>query len=599
MILRAMKKIVPLSNPSSTLIRLCACVAVAVETFGVTAFAAAQPGLSGKVSGGFQAPTSTDSQGRRNVLKGQEARPVGDNVMEITQPRVTSFNADDTPDMYIESPRCRYDMRGNSASSDSTLSVRTADGRFSIQGSGWLWQPSGSQLTISNHVSAMVEKSAVSGAMGNKSASPATNQPVRITSTFFQQEGEAVSFIENVTVLDGDDRLTCDRLNLQIVKPGGVEKIDALQNVRLKQNETEVTSGRMIYQVKEDLIQISDHPRWILSGREGTADLLALNRSNNTVFAEGNVFMKLPLTNIVTATGTNNASPQGSATARFIEITSAKFAYAGAATNRPTQDKPTAVYTGSVRVVHPEATITSDELKVLFDTQNRVSRLQAEGHVTIENGENKAFGERADYDVTGEKVTLTGQPHWALGARTGSSEQLVLLTKSSEVLALGGVKMILPGQSAGGMFAMESSATTRPPTGSDPLTISAQTFSHAENVSVFEGAVQTVDTRGTMDCRLLTIFGGESNRVQRIVAELGVTIRQPEMAAFGERADYDTRTELVRLTGHPEMITPGRTLRADAFVIDRRKNTFSVSPGNYRIEFKTEKKRKGPSNAAR
>src|SRR5262245_10389271 len=73
--------------------------------FSMPLFAAQLP-ISGKITGGFQAPTSTDPQGRRHLLKGTNAVPRGNNTFEITQPRVTSFNADDTPDMFIESQSC-------------------------------------------------------------------------------------------------------------------------------------------------------------------------------------------------------------------------------------------------------------------------------------------------------------------------------------------------------------------------------------------------------------------------------------------------------------------------------------------------------------
>src|SRR5688500_8976358 len=105
-----------------------------------------QPKVTGRISGGFQAPTSTDNQGRRHVLKGNSAEPRGKDLYELTEPRVTSYDAQDAPEMFIESPRCFYATKQNYASSEARLSVRTADGKFSIEGVGWRWSPEAANL---------------------------------------------------------------------------------------------------------------------------------------------------------------------------------------------------------------------------------------------------------------------------------------------------------------------------------------------------------------------------------------------------------------------------------------------------------------------
>jgi lipopolysaccharide export system protein LptA len=83
---------------------------------------------------------------------------------------------------------------------------------------------------------------------------------------------------------------------------------------------------------------------------------------------------------------------------------------------------------------------------------------------------------------------------------------------------------------------------------------------------------------------MVTIVSAGTNQVQRVIAEGGVHIQQPDMVATGERAEYDVSTGLVHLTGSPLLVSEGRSLRAEAFIIDRNKNTFSVSPGKFRIQ---------------
>jgi lipopolysaccharide export system protein LptA len=117
-----------------------------------------------------------------------------------------------------------------------------------------------------------------------------------------------------------------------------------------------------------------------------------------------------------------------------------------------------------------------------------------------------------------------------------------------------------------------------------PMVIRAESFSRGTNVAVFHENVEISDARGKMNCELVTIVSEGTNDVQRIIAEGGVRLEQPGLVATGSRAEYNAVTGLVHLTGEPLLVSEGRSLRAEAFIIDRNRNTFSVSPGRFRIE---------------
>ena len=549
----------------------------------VAAPSGAQPKVSGKISGGFQAPTSTDERGRRHVLKGNTAEPRGDNLYELTEPRVTSFNADDTPEMFIEAPRCFYQMRGNDAYSDSTLSVRTADGRFAIEGLGWRWQPDSAELTISNQVVALVQKSALAT---NLTSNTGTNAPVRITAVSFRQSGEKASFIGDVHVKDGSDTLKCKQLDIVFVKPDGLQTIEAIENVQLERENARVQSGRAVYDFKKNEIRITEAPRWSSEQREGSAKILILNRTENTLVADGDVYMRLPLTNVATAaTGTVGTN-------RFLDVHSDHFRFEERTSNRLAR----AMYRGNVSVAHPEATISSSELTVSFNATNRIERIEAEEKVRVQNGASLAFGERAEYDLQTEKIVLSGSPHWKVEESTGKSELLMFYPKTQELLALHNVEMIVPGRSVGTLFAVNVKTNQAAGTNA-PMTIRADSFSRGTNVAVFSENVQISDDRGQMMCQLVTVVTGGTNQLERIIAEGGVRLEQPGMVATGSRAEYNVATGLVHLTGSPELMSEGRSLRADAFIINRNENTFSVSPGKFRIQMPmAETKRSFRSN---
>ena len=552
-----------ISNSCVAVLQLMLLCVVALPSF-------AQPKVTGKISGGFQAPTSTDERGRRHVLKGNSAEPRGDNLYELTEPRVTSFDADDMPEMFIEAPRCFYQMRANNAYSDSTLSVRTADGRFAIQGLGWRWQPDAAELTISNQVVALVQKSALAT---NLTSSTGTNAPVRITATSFRQAGERASFIGDVVVKDGNDTLRCKQLDIVFVKPDGLQTIEAIENVALERENARVQSGRAVYDFKKNEIRITENPRWSSEQREGSANILVLNRTENTLVADGNVYMRLPLTNVASTASGNVA------TNRFLDVRSDYFRFEEANSNRFAR----ATYRGNVNVAHPEATIFASELTVWFNATNRIERIEAEENVRVQSGASVAFGKRAEYDLETEKIVLSGSPHWKVEESTGKSELLMFYPKTQELLALHNVEMIVPGRSVGTLFAVNVKTNQTAGTNA-PMTIRADSFSRGTNVAVFSENVQISDDRGKMMCKLVTIVTGGTNQLERVIAEGGVRLEQPEMVATGSRADYNVATGLVHLTGSPELVSEGRSLRADAFIINRNANTFSVSPGKFRIQ---------------
>ena len=71
------------------------------------------------------------------------------------------------------------------------------------------------------------------------------------------------------------------------------------------------------------------------------------------MLAEGEVYMKLPLTNV--ASSATSAAQADLATNRFLEVHSEKFLFEEATSNRLAR----AIYHIHVRVVHPEASISA------------------------------------------------------------------------------------------------------------------------------------------------------------------------------------------------------------------------------------------------
>jgi lipopolysaccharide export system protein LptA len=366
-----------------------------------------------------------------------------------------------------------------------------------------------------------------------------------------------------------------------------VQKIEAVENVFLAQGETQARSGRAVYDTKENVIRLLEKPSWKSGAREGSSDSLILDRSNNTFAASGSVYMKLPFTNVVGAVSRAN---QPSGTNCFLQIYSDQFHFTNAGTNgNPSH----AEYTGQVRARYEQTELHCERLNVFFAANNQVRAIVAEENVVIASENGKAFGEKAAYDVGSDKMTLTGNPHWDMEGKTGSSRLVTFYGKSKEIYALENVEMTMPARSlpaldlfGPGQRAKEPASTN----GNENIHISAGIFSHGGDISVFHDDVRVRDKRGELRCEMVTITSGSSNQVERIVAEDHVVITQEQMVAKGKKAIYDVPLGKIYLTGNPVVLSDGKSIEAEAFIIDRHRNTFSVKPGEYRIKLNPKTK---------
>jgi lipopolysaccharide export system protein LptA len=557
---------------------------------------AQQPSIGGRVKN-FTS-SAQDTEGKRSVIKGSEAHALSKEVYEIINPKVTTYQSEDRLDMTIDSPKCVYNTSTRVASSASDLSVKTAEEKFAITGIGWLWQPAESMLTISNQVVATIRKSALVTNQPPITAQQSTNKPTRTNTTvivhsdFFVHHGDLATFTGHVLVEDGPDTLNCAVLKVQMQEHGGAEQIDAVNDVILRQQETEARAGKAIYGVKENLIRLSEHPSWKSGLREGSSGVLTINRTNNTFHAEQNVYMKLPNTNATSrGTSTIAKAPQANGTNQFIQVYSDSFDYLDPGKEAATG---TAFYRGNVRVLQPNGEIQCKFLTVLFSPKdNRLLEAIADDEVEVVSGENRAFGTRAVYDLPTEKITLSGNPHWALDERKGSSDYMIFYPHTEELLALQHVHVMLPPSSTGDFRTFGNAATNRPSatisSTNTPMEIFSDLFSRQGTISVFRDNVLVLDQQGELTCAMLTVRSGASNQVEHITADQKVIIKQENMVAVGDQAVYGMTNGIIQLFGHPKITTPERTVVADSFLINRQTGTFQIR-GKYRIEMKNPKK---------
>jgi hypothetical protein len=96
-------------------------------------------------------------QQMKSRLSGAEAQPQAGGLLAIKQLKLETFDLDGKMEIVVSAPDCIYDTLNATAVSPGHLQVQTGDGKFRVEGDGFLWRQSDSFLTISNNVRTVIE----------------------------------------------------------------------------------------------------------------------------------------------------------------------------------------------------------------------------------------------------------------------------------------------------------------------------------------------------------------------------------------------------------------------------------------------------------
>src|SRR5438552_12992930 len=92
--------------------------------------------LNFKASGYYEPPHETQM---KFLLQGAEGEPQPGGKFSVRQAKLETFQQDGQPEMKVETPQCFYSETNHSVSSPGNLRVESADGKFLIEGEGFLW----------------------------------------------------------------------------------------------------------------------------------------------------------------------------------------------------------------------------------------------------------------------------------------------------------------------------------------------------------------------------------------------------------------------------------------------------------------------------
>jgi lipopolysaccharide export system protein LptA len=579
--------------------------------FGALPVATAQPTFEGKASNFtmseyFDAPNETQM---KSLITGAEAQPQPGGRYLIKGLRLELFGEKGERQMTVEAPECVYDGAKRLANSSGRMQAKTGDGRYSIEGEGFLWQQDTSSINISNHVHSVIRSDLLTSRAAG--GAPPSNSLVRagenieVSSDQFTYERAAGRFVyrDNVRVAGTNLHLTAGVLSLtQPATSNAVETLLAERDVVMDQADAHFTGDSALYAVADDTFTWTGQPTWRLGSREGHGDRLVMDRSNGVFRVSGRACLKLP----GTALGTGFA-PEGSsaadapaATNQLIEVLADNYELR---TNRAT-------FKGGVRVSQltdgrVTGKMSSAQLTVAMSGSNAVQTMIAEDNVVVEQGDSRFTGARAVFTGTNSVAEFSGNPTWRAGSREGSGDLLTVDTAHSTLIARGNAHMRLPHD----QIAM--STTTNAPVTATVTNAAAGMFAMVSSDEYevkrgqadFRGHVRVDDPQMKLTCETVTAVMSETGgKAGRIVAEKNVVIDMPDEngqtnRATGEKVVYTyevvngVTNQTAVLTGYPRYDSRDGWLKGnkadDKIIWDRTNNKFhaegDISSGSYAV----------------
>lgn len=94
--------------------------------------------------------------------------------------------------------------------------------------------------------------------------------------------------------------------------------------------------------------------------------------------------------------------------------------------------KKFAIFEGSVVVSDPRMQLKSDRLTVVFGDDDKIKTIKAEGKVFITQGDKKARGDVATYDLITGKIVLVGGPPQVLQGRNIMEAEVITFWRDEQ-----------------------------------------------------------------------------------------------------------------------------------------------------------------------
>jgi lipopolysaccharide export system protein LptA len=516
----------------------------------------------------------------KSLLEGARAQRLPDGRVQVDDAKYRTYRETGEGEMTVEAPQCFYSSSQRSISSPGPLRVQTADGRFSIEGEGFLWQQTNSTLLVSNRVHTIIHPEQLRPQAGASTNVAAEQAPPRAEQApgidifsdqfeYAQNSGLGI-YRGNVRVAGTNLTSTAGKMTLLLsAAERRLQTLEAEENVIVDYEKIHATAGRAFYSADTGLIQLTNQPTWRLEQRDGSGDGLVFDPTNRIFRANGHARLNMPAQNMGVSgllSGPGSVSSNSEPiTNHFVEVQCDNYELR---TNL-------AVFRQDVRVSDRLANQLQGEmscalLTLSFSGTNELQKMLAEHQVVIAQQDKQFTAEKAEYTGTNGVLDLTGNPAWRDGPREGKGDLLRVQLAREEMLVSGHAVMKLPaaelGQSAFTALGKPKPGESKATTNEFAEVYSQQYFLTPES-ALFRGGVRIEHPQMKWTCQEITMLSlpelGKAGRL--VVAEPAVVfdVTDDQGGKFhgtGDKAVYTHRVtaaltnDIMELTGNPAML---------------------------------------------
>ncbi len=532
----------------------------------------------------------------KTLVQGAQAVPQGDLIV-LQDARLETFREDGASELIVQAPECVYDRTKRTASSSGPLHVSSGDGKFLLQGDGFLWAQADSSLQISNNVYTRVYPDVIESRAGStRTGATNSGQGIEIRAArcdYSGVDGRGV-YSGGVRATEGTNvSLTSQLLTLLLpAETRQLQTITAERDVVVNYSGARAVGQKGVYSVSTGIIRLTGEPSWRADLREGRGNELIVDRSNQVFQARGEGWLRFPSQGGGGLFNSPAPKKGRAAPASFIEIRSDDYEIR---TNL-------ARFNGHVRAEEIPArehtnSLTCGNLAVFFAHTNELQRILAENDVLIRQDDNYFKAGHAYYTATNGLLNLTDKPSWAAGVREGRGDRILVNNAKSEMHVRGNAFLRLPAEELGtparGELAAGKPGKTAKPGFAD---IYSEEYLVRPSGASFRGGVYASHPRMNWACETLEVESLRSVELsRRVTAEQGVTFdmmdeKGEKVHGKGDKAVYtygvsgSVTNELVHLSGHPALLeTTNATIQNAEIILDRGRNKLTAPGGKYWI----------------
>lgn len=593
--------------------------------FALQCPAAVAQTASGKVSGGWRMPLMENGK-LKTLLVGSGAETLADGRFRISEVAIQIYDDQIPPQprLLIDAPECFFDMDQRQASSAGPISLREANGNYSIQGLGFSWMQSTSNLSISNNVRTIISRPAAEQ-NPDEPASDSALIEVRADRFDYDRTSNVGTYRGRVKAVQGSRfQLSCDQVKVLLPdEKRDARTIEAQGNVQIEfQSEEQITvlvGERARYQTANsgETLQLRGDPFWRADDYEGRGNEIDVeNLDTAPAFTvRGDAQMTMPaVAPSQEALASNPPKVQLRAGSYTYLASESKVLFLGGV-QAHSAGKWSVESQRLTAFIQPESRTLQ---RIIAEEQVRVTRTAGD-EVTQTAGSVIIFtplGPRRSDIVIEGKARFAGQDFSAQGDRIHLRQN----NEETAVSAAGNVQVKLlrftaPG---GGILSLAQAPKVASAQKSELLII-ANKANLASGKGRFEGDVVVKDAKGTMKSQTLDIlfgktlrsiqnlkvsgnvqvrhadgklacrqligdFSGSSNVLRRLTASGAVEIQNVHGTAAGRRAIYFADKGWIELSGDARLrarIASSQGLRnvratADLLLWDQIQNTFQA-----------------------